>query len=353
MLVLVAVSLAGFFGAAGVRAANSLTFFDAADDQFGSAPDIRSVEVSNDDAGLITVKVRFPAKETTLTECDVWFDTDNNPSTGDPLANGAEYHFAYNRETDQFGLFWVDAHGGGPIATTTASAATAADHCTMRVNRSEIGNPRKMRVFVWTTHWPGQDPQRDYAPDPHLGSAEYEVIVSAPTTTTTTTTTATTTTTTTSTTTTPTTTTTTPTTTTTTTTTPPPPAARTPGPCERVTRGSNRADRLDGGVGGDTIWGRGGNDRIRGFGGNDCLIAGSGNDKVNGGRGDDTLNGGLGNDTLTGGPGRDTLNGGPGRDVIAAADGVPDTVSCGAGRDVVRVDPLDSVSGCERGTRPA
>jgi hemolysin type calcium-binding protein/List-Bact-rpt repeat protein len=124
-----------------------------------------------------------------------------------------------------------------------------------------------------------------------------------------------------------------------------------PGPCERERIGSARADRLDGGPGGDTIVGRGGNDRIRGLDGNDCLSGGAGKDNLNGGKGNDLVSGGAGADVVAGGPGRDTLNGGPGADLILAADGARDAISCGAGRDFVRADGVDRVSGCERGPR--
>jgi hypothetical protein len=124
-----------------------------------------------------------------------------------------------------------------------------------------------------------------------------------------------------------------------------------PGPCERERIGSARADRLDGGPGGDTIVGRGGNDRIRGLDGNDCLSGGAGKDNLNGGKGNDLVSGGPGADVVAGGPGRDTLNGGPGADLILAADGARDAISCGTGRDFVRADGVDRVSGCERGPR--
>jgi hypothetical protein len=49
-----------------------------------------------------------------------------------------------------------------------------------------------------------------------------------------------------------------------------------------------------------------------------------------------------------GGTGTDRLFGGPGRDDLEAADGQRDTVDCGPGPDVARVDGFDRVSGCER-----
>jgi hypothetical protein len=120
-----------------------------------------------------------------------------------------------------------------------------------------------------------------------------------------------------------------------------------PGRCALRREGTTRADRLDGGPGGETMFGRPGADRLNGMDGDDCLNGGLGNDTVRGGRGADTLNGGTGKDDLDGGPGRDAVNGGPGKDTIASVDGEQDTISCGNGRDTVRADRADRVSGCE------
>ncbi len=52
-----------------------------------------------------------------------------------------------------------------------------------------------------------------------------------------------------------------------------------------------------------------------------------------------------GADYLDGGQGRDTMDGGPAADlVLAAYDGSPDTVRCGAGADVVNADLIDAVA---------
>jgi uncharacterized repeat protein (TIGR01451 family)/CSLREA domain-containing protein len=102
--------------------------------------------------------------------------------------------------------------------------------------------------------------------------------------------------------------------------------------------GTDGADRLCGLLGDDTIRGRGGPDKLFGDG---C-----GRRKGPGGR--DTLFGGGGDDTLAGGGGRNTLHGGRGNDRIEAVNGRKDSVDCGEGaKDVARVDPADTVEGCE------
>ena len=161
----------------------------------------------------------------------------------------------------------------------------------------------------------------------------------------------------------------------------PPPTDTTPAPIvELLGPGPGTAgdDLLNGTGGNDKLLGLGGNDLLLGLGGNDMLDGGDGNDNLDGGAGKDTLKGGNGNDTLTGGtgddvlvggPGKDKLNGGagndkltgngakdslvggPGNDTIDAKDGVAEIVKCGPGKDKVKADKTDKLSGCEKKTR--
>lgn len=101
-------------------------------------------------------------------------------------------------------------------------------------------------------------------------------------------------------------------------------------------------------AGDDCVFGGAGNDELAGGEGDDKLDGGSGNDKLNGGAGDDKLSGGSGNDRLIDRSGQNVLVGGAGNDEIDARNKVGDVVKCGKGRDVVRADRADKLSGCER-----
>jgi Tol biopolymer transport system component len=90
------------------------------------------------------------------------------------------------------------------------------------------------------------------------------------------------------------------------------------------------------------------NDRISGRGGDDALFGGPGSDRLVGGSGADFLSGGSGHDRLVGGPGRDRIEAGGGSDSINSADGRRELVDCGFGRDTVKADRRDVLSGCER-----
>jgi Ca2+-binding RTX toxin-like protein len=117
-------------------------------------------------------------------------------------------------------------------------------------------------------------------------------------------------------------------------------------------RGNGGNDRIDGGAGSDHfLRGDAGNDVVKGGDGNDFLAGGDGNDSLSGGAGDDWLSGGAGNDRLTGGAGRNTYFGRAGKDAINSANGVPEAVNCGSGRDRVTADKNDKLVGCERVTR--
>ncbi|TRW99368.1 hemolysin [Paracoccus sp. M683] len=105
--------------------------------------------------------------------------------------------------------------------------------------------------------------------------------------------------------------------------------------------GTRRADTLDGGAGGDRIFGLDGDDLI--IGGRDSLASRDINntidvedleDQTESDDGNDALYGGRGNDTIMGGAGDDTLDGGDGDDVLRGQDGV-DVFIGGAGSDTV------------------
>ncbi len=132
--------------------------------------------------------------------------------------------------------------------------------------------------------------------------------------------------------------------------------------------GTNKANRITGTNGSDRVLGLGGNDALDGGRGNDCLDGGTGGDtlsgalgadKAYGGKGRDHLNGGPGSDYLSGGADHDTIStssgadrafGGAGADFINAAQaGTPARISCGTGRDKVRINKNERkrIRGCE------
>ena len=121
-----------------------------------------------------------------------------------------------------------------------------------------------------------------------------------------------------------------------------------------VLRGSDRAERILGGPGGDHLDGRGGNDQLDAAGSPrldatgaephestpNTLLGGPGDDEIQGSRGDDDLDGGPGADALYGDLGADRSLGGEGQDTVndyvvaASAPGARrQLLSGGTGRD--------------------
>jgi Ca2+-binding RTX toxin-like protein len=78
---------------------------------------------------------------------------------------------------------------------------------------------------------------------------------------------------------------------------------------------------------------------------------GAGRDTISGGTEEDELSGGAGKDTIVGGADPDLLSGGSGGDTINARDGGRDTINCGSGNDLARVDRFDVVRRCEQVSR--
>ena len=93
-------------------------------------------------------------------------------------------------------------------------------------------------------------------------------------------------------------------------------------------------ERIDLGLGNDSVTGGAGNDWVFGGSGNDTLLGEAGNDILDGGAGSDRLEGGDGNDTLTSGLGSDTLVGGAGIDTAdysASAETIDINLTAGTG----------------------
>jgi Ca2+-binding RTX toxin-like protein len=106
---------------------------------------------------------------------------------------------------------------------------------------------------------------------------------------------------------------------------------------------------VNGGAGKDKLTASTGPVSFNGNGGDDTLQGNIGDDVLAGGAGKDKVAGAGGNDQINGGAGQDTLDGGNADDTIDARDGEKDTLTCGAGADIVSVDPIDVVDAdCEK-----
>jgi Ca2+-binding RTX toxin-like protein len=106
------------------------------------------------------------------------------------------------------------------------------------------------------------------------------------------------------------------------------------------------------GNGGSRLVGSPAADRLRSYDDRDAIEAGAGDDWIEAGYGDDTIDPGPGRDQVNAEAGSGSCNFlvcrvGTGNDTINARDGEADSIQCGVGTDVARVDAVDTVTDCE------
>jgi hypothetical protein len=165
--------------------ANSQTFTDSTGED-SAAPDITSVVVSNDDAGLITFKINISNRPTLTTDMTVlmFLDTDQQATTGDAQASGAEY--ALELDPGSVGLFkW---NGSDYVAAPSQSSVTYsydATGATIRASAADLGGAKAFNFFLAafsgiTTDAAGNadftNAKVDAAPDAGHGVFSYQVL---------------------------------------------------------------------------------------------------------------------------------------------------------------------------------
>ena len=151
--------------------ANPATYTDPTGDG-GTAPDIQTVVVSNDDNGTYTFRINvatltLPSDVVVL----LAMDTDQNPATG---ASGFDYIVACDESNDSVALFqW----NGSQFVTAPASTLSASDDnvgVTVSFNRSDIGNASGLNFRAETVGGPNPAAGHlDLAPD--TGTWNYQL----------------------------------------------------------------------------------------------------------------------------------------------------------------------------------
>jgi hypothetical protein len=165
-------------------AANSATFNDSIGED-PAAPDITSINVSNDDAGLITFQVNI-SNRPALTQdmlMVMFLDTDQNENTGDP-DTGAEY--AIQLVPGAVELFkW---NGSDYVSADSQSSVTYAYPSTgpvVHVSAVDLGRTRAFDFDAIvlsgiavdaTGNLDFTNAHRDAAPDPGHGFYSYQVL---------------------------------------------------------------------------------------------------------------------------------------------------------------------------------
>jgi hypothetical protein len=166
-------------------ASNSTTFTDSTGEN-PNAPDITTIVVSNNDAGLITFKVNISNRPTLTSDMTVlvFLNTDQNLSTGDVSGNGAEYLL----ELDPGSLTLFKWNGSDYPAAPSQSAVTFsydATGATMRATAADLGNVKAFDFFATAISGVATDASGnadfsnangDFAPDFNHGDFTYNVL---------------------------------------------------------------------------------------------------------------------------------------------------------------------------------
>jgi hypothetical protein len=166
-------------------AANSATFPDSTGED-ANAPDITSVAVSNDDAGLITFKINIsnrPALTSDMTVL-IYMDTDQKATTGDPTTAGADY--VIELDPGQVGLFkWSGSDYTAAPSQSSLTFGYDASGATIRVSAADLGRTKVLNFVALavsgiTTDASGNpvftNIHLDTAPDPGHGLFSYQVL---------------------------------------------------------------------------------------------------------------------------------------------------------------------------------
>lgn len=181
-LLLVAVPTAAF-ARASHSTANSQTFLDSTGED-PNAPDITSIDVSNDDAALITFHIKISNRPTFTPDMAfvVWIDTDNNPATGDPQSEGADYLIVADPSGPAL-LKWDGSQYSVAPSQTSLTGSYDASGETLRVSAVDLGGTKQIRFAVRaisgiTTDANGNpDPTNEHTDDaPAQGLFNYLVI---------------------------------------------------------------------------------------------------------------------------------------------------------------------------------
>jgi hypothetical protein len=165
--------------------ANSQTFNDSVGED-ASAPDITTVNVSNDDAGNITFTINISNRPALTPDMFllVFLDTDRNPATGDPDGLGAEY--VIQLVPGAVDLFQWNGTDYVPAATQTSltfvygSAGATIHVSAAELNKTKGFNFGTIAVSGVTFDAAGSpnfdNLHRDLAPDPGHGFWAYQVL---------------------------------------------------------------------------------------------------------------------------------------------------------------------------------
>jgi hypothetical protein len=145
---LVAVPTAAL-GSASHVASNSQSFPDSTGED-ANAPDVTGIDVSNDDAGLMSFHINVPNRPAFTADMVflLWVDTDSNAATGDPDLLGTDY--VIELDPGAVGLFKWNGSSNFDPAQSQASVTFSYDATgpTIRVSAADLGGAKVANFVV-------------------------------------------------------------------------------------------------------------------------------------------------------------------------------------------------------------
>ena len=170
-------------------AANSQTFSDQTGDSRGGSPDITTIRVTNDDAGLLEFQLALPNR-TELNEPDfvtVNLDTDQSAATGCDIGGGfgIDWVLAFRGHTAPVDDGWALIRYNGcttdpaaPQGSYSGSFEGSTATLTLRVPRTDLGDVARFRFLVIASVEPPSPDTWDLAGE--LDPWIYEIRISPP-----------------------------------------------------------------------------------------------------------------------------------------------------------------------------
>ena len=189
-MVVVAIALVALpaiaLGGAARSATNSQSYLDSTGED-PAAPDITSIGVSNDDAGLITFQINIANRPTFTPDMllDIFLDTDKNAATGSSQLFGADY--VIELQPGAVGLFqWNGSDFVGASSQSSLTFSYAAAGATIRINALDLNRTKGFNFVTAVVSGLVTDPATgnvdftnahdDIAPDTGHGTFAYQVI---------------------------------------------------------------------------------------------------------------------------------------------------------------------------------
>jgi hypothetical protein len=159
-------------------ASNSSPYLDEAADAPPAAPDLTTVQVSNDDAGIVVFRISIPNRAA-LASTDlvsVLVDADGKTGTGCARGTfGAE--FALDVLAGRY-VFGRCVQGGWDFSRRPASfsGSFASSTLTLKANRRDLGSVNRFDFRIGAAAATGANPAYDFAPDIGVSPWSYQIV---------------------------------------------------------------------------------------------------------------------------------------------------------------------------------